>query len=664
VFRKQADDPSGRLAPGPIWGPYPMRASHLRRGLADAWRDRLSALDGRRGRGAALDVLRRAQTIDQGGQPLDALRSSAAGGRMPRLDALALACVAARRTLGLDPYPSQVQAAATMLDGGLAELATGEGKTLALALAAAAQALDGTPVHVVSVNDYLVERDAMGLAPLYQALGLSVDRILQSDDPARRRIAYRADVVYSTGRELMFDYLRDRMAGIDHGGLEAHAEALRDSAGAQPILRGLCCALIDEADSILIDEATLPCILAVPVSAQEAAFTAEAIRLARLLWQGRDYLLDAQAGSVRLTDAGATRLRELTGVEGPDSDASLSENAQPDPEQVSWRLERIRHDRIGMALAALHCYQRDRDYLVHQGRVEIVDRHTGRIASGRTWSRGLHQMIEIKEGVELTAPHETASRIAAQQFFARYWRIGGLSATLREARHELASTYGLVVTPIAPRHRSRRRDLGTRLFPTTESLHTAVLDRTRSLAADGRPVLVATRDVAESEQLAAALRAEGIEPTVLNARHDREEADIVAKAGIAGRVTIATNMAGRGTDIALDAAAIAAGGLAMVATCLQPSRRLDRQLQGRSGRRGEPGTVETLASVDAPLAGANNGRWPLTGRLATLVASRFAPRLLRAIQRSEEKKSFHERRRLYEQDVGRERSHVLGHIDE
>jgi len=641
-----------------------MRASHLRRGLADAWRDRLSALDGRRGRGAALAVLHRAQTIDHDGQPLDAPRSSAAGGRMPRLDALALACVAARRKLGLDPYPSQVQAAATMLDGGLAELATGEGKTLALALAAAAQALDGTPVHVVSVNDYLVERDAVGLSPLYQALGLSVDRVLQSDDPARRRIAYRADVVYSTGRELMFDYLRDRMAGIDHGGLEAHAEALRDSAGAKPLLRGLCCALIDEADSILIDEATLPCILAMPVSAQEAAFTAEAIRLARLLWQGRDYLLDAQAGSVRLTDAGATRLRELTGVEGPDSDASQFDNAQPDPEQASWRLERIRHDRIGMALAALHCYQRDRDYLVHEGRVEIVDRHTGRIASGRTWSRGLHQMIEIKEGVELTAPHETASRIAAQQFFARYWRIGGLSATLREARHELASTYGLSVTPIAPRHHSRRRDLGTRFFPNTESLHAAVLDRTRTLAGERRPVLVATRDVAESEQLAAALRAEGIEPTVLNARHDREEADIVAKAGIAGRVTIATNMAGRGTDIAPDAEAIAAGGLAMVATCVQPSRRLDRQLQGRSGRRGEPGTVETLASVEAPIAGVSNGRPPLTSRLATLVASRFAPRLLRAIQRSEEKKSFHERRRLYEQDVGRERSHALGHIDE
>lgn len=664
MFRKQADDSSGRLTPGPIWGPYPMRASHLRRGLADAWRDRLSALDGRRGRGAALAVLHRAQTIDHDGQPLDAPRSSAAGGRMPRLDALALACVAARRKLGLDPYPSQVQAAATMLDGGLAELATGEGKTLALALAAAAQALDGTPVHVVSVNDYLVERDAVGLSPLYQALGLSVDRVLQSDDPARRRIAYRADVVYSTGRELMFDYLRDRMAGIDHGGLEAHAEALRDSAGAKPLLRGLCCALIDEADSILIDEATLPCILAMPVSAQEAAFTAEAIRLARLLWQGRDYLLDAQAGSVRLTDAGATRLRELTGVEGPDSDASQFDNAQPDPEQASWRLERIRHDRIGMALAALHCYQRDRDYLVHEGRVEIVDRHTGRIASGRTWSRGLHQMIEIKEGVELTAPHETASRIAAQQFFARYWRIGGLSATLREARHELASTYGLSVTPIAPRHHSRRRDLGTRFFPNTESLHAAVLDRTRTLAGERRPVLVATRDVAESEQLAAAMRAEGIEPTVLNARHDREEADIVAKAGIAGRVTIATNMAGRGTDIALDAEAIAAGGLAMVATCVQPSRRLDRQLQGRSGRRGEPGTVETLASVEAPIAGVSNGRPPLTSRLATLVASRFAPRLLRAIQRSEEKKSFHERRRLYEQDVGRERSHALGHIDE
>ena len=646
-----------------------MRAPHLRRGLTDAWRDHLSALDGRRGRRAALAVLRRAQTIDRAGQPLDALRLGAAAGRLPRRDALALACVAARRTLGFDPYPSQVQAAATMLDGGLAELATGEGKTLALALAAAAQALDGTPVHVVSVNDYLVERDAVGLAPLYQALGLSVDRILQSDDPARRRIAYQADVVYSTGRELMFDYLRDRMAGIDHGGLEAHAEALLGGGHVQPLLRGLCCALIDEADSILIDEATLPCILAVPVSAQEAAFTAEAIRLARLLWQGRDYRLDARAGSVSLTDAGAARLRELTGADGPDSDAcqgvhAQTNHAQSDPAQASWRLERIRHDRIGMALAALHCYRRDRDYLVHEGRIDIVDRHTGRIAAGRTWSRGLHQMIEIKEGVELTAPHETASRIAAQQFFARYWRIGGLSATLYEARHELASMYGLAVTPIAPRHRSRRRDLGTRLFPTTERLHAAVLDRTRTLVGQRRPVLVATRDVAESEQLAGAMRAEGIEPTVLNARHDREEADIVAKAGIAGRVTIATNMAGRGTDIALDAAAIAAGGLAMVATCAQPSRRLDRQLQGRSGRRGEPGTVETLASVDAPLAGASNGRLPLTGRLATLVASRFAPRLLRAIQVAEEKRSFSERRRLFEQDAGRERSHVIGHIDE
>jgi preprotein translocase subunit SecA len=669
VFRTQADDFSVRLAPGPIWGPYPMRASHLRRGLTDAWRDHLSALDGRRGRRAALAVLRRAQTIDRAGQPLDALRSGKGSGRIPRLDALALACVAARRTLGFDPYPSQVQAAATMLDGGLAELATGEGKTLALALAAAAQALDGTPVHVVSVNDYLVERDAVGLAPLYQALGLSVDRILQSDDPARRRIAYRADVVYSTGRELMFDYLRDRMASIDHGGLEAHAEALLGGGHLQPLLRGLCCALIDEADSILIDEATLPCILATPVSAQEAAFTAEAIRLARLLWQGRDYRLGEQAGSVSLTDAGAARLRELTGADGPDSDAlqtghAQANHAQSDPAQASWRLERIRHDRIGMALAALHCYRRDRDYLVHEGRIDIVDRHTGRIAAGRTWSRGLHQMIELKEGVELTAPHETTSRIAAQQFFARYWRIGGLSATLREARYELAGTYGLAVTAIAPRHCSRRRDLGTRLFPTTESLHAAVLDRTRTLVGQRRPVLVATRDVAESEQLAGAMRADGIEPTVLNARHDREEADIVAKAGISGRVTIATNMAGRGTDIALDAAAIAAGGLAMVATCAQPSRRLDRQLQGRSGRRGEPGTVETLASADSPLAGSSNSRLPLTGRLVTLVASRFAPWLLRAIQVSEEKRSFSERRRLFEQDAGRERFHVIGHIDE
>ena len=668
-----------RPTPGVRWDAYPMRSAAQRRDALHALAATLRRLDGRCGARFAASVKARADAL--AGEP-HALAHSAQrlssrmGARRPprdwRRDALALATLAARSALGQDPWPSQLRAAAAMLDGGLAELATGEGKTLALALAAAARALAGVPVHVIGVNDYLVERDAAALGGLYRALGLSCDRVLQSDDRARRRAAHAADVVYTTAREAMFDHLRDRLAGHDRAGLVGRAARLARlapgipadrGAGAAPdapVLRGLCCALIDEADALLIDEAAVPCVLAQAAGDDGAAARARALRLAGRLREREHFELDPAARRAALTRAGAA-LADAGDAEG---DAEGEAEATGD-----WRFARARRALVERALAVLHLYRRDRDYLVRDGRIEIVDPHTGRIAPGRAWSEGVHQMIEAREGVRATAPHATAIEVTAQQFFGRYWLVGGLSATLRESRAEFALTYGLAVQRIPPRHRSRLADLGRICVPDRDALRAAVVGRARRHVEAGRPVLVGTRDVAESEALAGAMRAAGLEPAVLNARHDRHEAAIVAQAGRAGRVTIATSMAGRGTDIVLDPPGLAAGGLALIATCAQPSRRLDRQLAGRAGRRGEPGTVEAIVAVDAPVAGAAGLPLPgwlarAAGRLPAGLATPMVGWAVRRIQSAGETRERIARRRLLAQVRERERSALIGRSDD
>ena len=658
--RRAGREPSP--GPGARWDAYPMRGPGQRRDALDALAAAVRRLDGRCGARFAASVQARAAVLAREPHSLALKAQRLAlrlGSRRPprdwRRDALALATLAARATIGHEPWPSQLQAAAVMLDGGLAELATGEGKTLALALAAAARALTGTPVQVIGVNDYLVERDAAALAGLYGALGLSCDRVLQADDRARRWRAHRADVVYLTAREAMFDHLRDRLAGHDRGGLTGRAGRVGQAAcGAAdaPILRGLCCALIDEADGILLDEAAVPCILSQPGADDDGAAREHALQVAGQLREREHFVADRTARRIELTVAGLARLQ-----------------AQGGDVAGSWRFARAQQALVERALAALHLYHRDRDYLVREDRVEIVDPHTGRVAPGRAWSEGLHQMIEAKEGVGRTAPNETAIEISAQQFFGRYWLLGGLSATLHEARVELATTYGLAVHRVAPRNRSRRVDLGTRCVPDRAALVAAVVARTRAHVSRGRPVLVGTRDVAESEALADAMRAAGLAPTVLNARHDRHEAAIVALAGRAGRVTIATSMAGRGTDIVLDAAAQAAGGLALIATCAQPSRRLDRQLAGRAGRRGEPGSVETVVAADAPVAGAVPGpRWQwVAGAARRLPASLAIPTVGWAMRRQQSARETAERtarRRLLAQVREREQHALIGRIDD
>jgi preprotein translocase subunit SecA len=502
------------------------------------------------------------------------------------VEAFALVGLAARRALGHRPFDTQVIAARIMFDRRVAEMATGEGKTLAAALCAAAGALAGVPVHVVTVNDYLVARDAALMTPMFAALGLSVGHVVASDDVEARRRGWACDVTYCTAQELVFDYLRDRTVR-DPGLSELHrsAAALDRSDAAPPtLLRGLCMAVVDEVDSILIDEARIPLVLsAAAPEAGQAAFHAEALTIARQLVPERDFLADPQTREVTLTEAGRAALE-----------------AWPDVEAAAWLHRMQRDEAVCTALAALHVYRSDLHYLVRDGKVHIIDDSTGRLAPGRAWSRGLHQMIELKEGCETSAEQVTASQITYQRFFRRYLHLGGMSGTVREARAELASVYGLDVVTVPLRRPDLRRMLPARLFRDHRAQWLAVIARTLSVTDSGRPVLIGTDSVAASESLGRALAAAGIAHTVLNARNDALEASIVAQAGDAGRVTVATNMAGRGTDIPLAPGVADRGGLHVISCQHNASRRIDRQLIGRCARQGDPGSAETLLALDAP----------------------------------------------------------------
>ncbi|HQE38925.1 MAG TPA: preprotein translocase subunit SecA [Zoogloea sp.] len=534
------------------------------------------------------------------------------------VEALAAAVEAARRSLAFEAYDTQIYAALVMLDNRLAEMATGEGKTLAAALAAAVGALAGIPVHVLTANDYLVARDAAGLAPFYVSLGLRVACVTGSMDETQRRAAYGASVCYVTARELVFDYLRDgQRRGFARSDLQRRAAAMRGAEGARSMLRGLCMAVIDEADSLLIDEAMMPLILSRQVHDSAArAFFWQAWSMAGELQAGEDFRLEAGAMRVELTAAGRARLAE-----------------RAVPLGGRWRSARLREEVAGMALAARHAYRRDVHYLVRDGKIEIIDEITGRAAPGRVWSRGLHGLVELKEGCRPSPGTETLAQITFQRFFPRYHRLGGMSGTLREARGELREVYGLDVVCIPSRVPGSRKSLPSRLYGAKPALWDAVTRRVGEIRRQGRPVLIGTASVAESEALSACLAEAGIAHAVLNARFDAEEAAIVAQAGEPGRVTVATNMAGRGTDIPLAAGVAAAGGLHVMCCQFNASRRIDRQLEGRCARQGDPGSVETWISgatprvAELPLLGALV-RWAGTndeGRVAV------APRLLRAV---------------------------------
>src|SRR5437879_3674025 len=505
------------------------------------------------------------------------------------IDAFALCREASRRSIGLRHFDVQLVGGIVLHQGKIAEMKTGEGKTLVASLALYLNALAGNGVHLVTVNDYLARRDAGWMGPIFHVLGMSVgvnvgsaatylydpeyldethpDPRLQHLRPASKQESYRADITYATNSELAFDYLRDNMA-LD----KAHC-AQRD----------LNYAIVDEVDSILIDEARTPHI----ISGQSEESTEkyyEYARWAARLTEGADYDVELKHKSASLTEAGIGKMERWTGIRN------------------IYDLENIvEAHQINQALKAKTLFLRDRDYLVKDGEVVIVDEFTGRTMPGRRWSDGLHQAVEAKEGVKVQQEQKTIATITVQNYFRQYDKLAGMTGTAVTEAEEFHKIYGLDVVVI-PTHRPMvRTDHDDLIYKTEKSKFDAVIDETVEVKKLGRPVLVGTVSVEKSERLAKMLERRGLKHNVLNAKQPEREPAIVAVPGPPGAVTIATNMAGRGTDIVLGSGVTDVGGLHIIGTERHESRRIDNQLRGRAGRQGDPGSSRFFISLEDDL---------------------------------------------------------------
>jgi len=533
----------------------------------------------------------------------------------------AIAREAADRLLRMRPFDVQLIGGRVMLEGKIAEMETGEGKTLTATLPACAAALAGIPVHIVTVNDFLVMRDAAWMKPVYAFFGLKVGTITEGMQPEARRAAYACDITYCTNKQLVFDYLKDRlMLGQEARPLHLQVESLHAEfpRTRRVLLRGLCFVIVDEADSVLIDEARTPLIISSAGDTSQARqIYGEAVALARQLRSGLDFAVHPRDREIELTEPGRRRAAELA-----------------EPYGGVWIGPRRREELVRRALSALYLFQRDKHYLVRAEKVQIVDEYTGRVMADRSWERGLHQMIEAKEGLPITGQQETLARISYQRFFRRYLRIAGMTGTAREVARELWSVYRLPVVTIPTNRPVRRQRMADQVHVTADEKWTAIVASARAHHAAGRPVLVGTRSVAASEHLSELLTQAALPHQVLNARQDQEEAKVIAGAGERGRITVATNMAGRGTDIRLGPGVAELGGLHVLATERHDARRIDRQLFGRGGRQGDPGSYQTIVSLEdeivqelfGPYAARIGRRFPRAGRLLVAAAQRMAER--------------------------------------
>lgn len=501
--------------------------------------------------------------------------------------ALAIVREAARRTMGMEPYEVQLQGAAALFQGVVVEMKTGEGKTLTVGLAAAIAAASKQGVHVATVNPYLAQRDAETLEPLFSFLGLLVGVTLPGQTNDEKRAAYACDITYGVHSELGFDYLRDHLIGRNE----------------DKVQRGLAFAIVDEADSILIDEARTPLVISQPASSEMSLYQV-ADEIIRALNAGSDYEIDEKERTTLLTEAGLSKVEELLVSRG----LLATQGALYD----SANLHLLRY--LGAAMKAYGLFRRDRDYIVRNGTVQIIDDATGRILEGRQWQDGLHQAIECKERVEVKAETETAAEITYQSLFRLYGRLSGLTGTAQTSSEEFEDMYGLIVVPISTHRPVKRIDHEDQIFRSKSEKFAAIVDDVSSRVAAGQPILIGTASVRESEELSARLTQAGIKHNVLNARQNEQEASIIADAGLPGNVTVATNMAGRGTDIVLGghtekdaawlkrhSAVIEAGGLHVLGTTRNESRRVDDQLRGRAGRQGDPGSSQFYLCVDDDL---------------------------------------------------------------
>ena len=508
----------------------------------------------------------------------------------------ALVQKASELTLGWRHFDVQLIGGWVMANGMLAEMATGEGKTLTATLPACTAAFAGLPVHVLTANDYLVKRDAALMRPLYQALGLTVGAIEEGMDPQARRAAYACDITYCTGKQLVFDYLKDRMLLRNMPGRLSLSIQKLDSEQnrlSSLLLRGLCVAIIDEADFVLIDEARTPLILSQPGDAPEQKdMFVQALSAADELELGVEFLLRKKDRRVELTEKGRNRLATLGETLGG-----------------IWTSARRREELVQQGLSARHLFERDKQYLIKDGKIQIIDENTGRIMADRSWERGLHQMIEVKEDCEITPQKEPLAKISYQRFFRRYLRLCGMSGTAMEVAADLRSVYGLDVVPVPTNRPSRRQVKPTRVYQSASSKWQAIVESIQQQQQRGRPVLVGTRSVAASEILSTLLKQKRLAHRLLSARQDEHEAEIVSQAGERGRITVATNMAGRGTDIKLGHGVAELGGLHVIVAERNDSRRVDRQLMGRCARQGDPGSCEAILSFEDEITAAYFPPW-------------------------------------------------------
>ena len=479
--------------------------------------------------------------------------------------------VASQRTLGMTPFEVQNQAVLRLLEGDVIQMATGEGKTLVGAMAATGFALQGKRVHLITVNNYLAARDAAWMRPLVEFFGLTVSAVTEASTRDERVAAYRCDVVYAPVTEIGFDHLRDNQITSRNQTVQAAADV----------------ALVDEADSVLVDEALVPLVLAGSEGTQQA--TGQITEAVSHLVEDEDYTIDAEGRNVFLTDDGARKVERLLGIDSLYSD-----------EHIGTTLVRV-----NLALHAKALLIRDVHYIVDDGKVALVDASRGRVAELQRWPDGLQAAVESKEGLAVSEGGRILDSITLQALMRRYSLVCGMTGTAVEATDQLRSFYDLHVAVIDRANELKRFDEADRIYATMEEKNAAIVDEIAHIHATGQPVLVGTHDVAESEALAEALGERGIEANVLNAKNDAEEARIIAEAGDVGRVTVSTQMAGRGTDIRLGGAderdhdkVAALGGLAVLGTARYRTARLDNQLRGRAGRQGDPGLSMFFVSLE------------------------------------------------------------------
>ena len=590
---------------------------------------RVSALEGEVV-GLSNDALR-SKTVEfkgryERGESLDEL--------MP--EAFAVAREAARRTTGMRPFDVQVMGAVVLHQGSIAEMKTGEGKTLVATMPVYLNALAGKGVHLVTVNDYLASRDAAWMGPVYEFLGLTVAAVQNSMEPPERREAYACDITYGTNTEFGFDYLRDNMA----------------LSMEQLVQRGYNYCIVDEVDSILIDEARTPLIISGP--GERAAKTYyDFARLVRRLKPGEDadYEVDEKKQTVAITEDGLAKVERELGVENIYED-------------LSGQL--VNH--LMQALRAASLFKRDVDYLVTDGEVKIIDEFTGRILEGRRYSEGLHQAIEAKEGVKIKEENQTLATITLQNYFRMYDKIAGMTGTAATEADEFREIYGMEVVVIPTNEPMVRDDRNDLIFKTEKAKYQAAVDVIVDCYERKQPILVGTISVERSEHLSDMLKRRGVVHEVLNARQHAKEATIVANAGQAGAVTIATNMAGRGTDIKLGEGVVEVGGLFVLGTERHEARRVDNQLRGRSGRQGDPGASQFIISLEDDLLRIFGGEriHRLMDRLGVTddipIEHSLISRSVEGAQRKVEEQNFQIRKRVLEYDdvMNKQREIVYG----